>query len=259
LITLFQQPDREIDDVAELMREDPSLTAGVLRHANSASSLPDQPIVDVFDAITWVGFSHVYQAILAKFASQSLRLPKGVCGINVDELWHHSAIAAVHAAAIARRVEENETVAFTAGLLHDVGKIILSMAEGQAYNLMITKAGVDGSSLQAAEKRHFGFDHAEIGAHLLRRWGLPAEISEPVLHHHDIDWDQPSALTCALVCLGNIMAHDFEAEFPVKRYEPTRALSAMRLLQLEEGDVVSLLKVAQKDLKHMSGLLDDRA
>ena len=64
MIALFQQPDREVGDIVELMRQDPSLTAEVLRHSNSAYFCLEEPIVDVFEAITRLGFHEVYQTVV---------------------------------------------------------------------------------------------------------------------------------------------------------------------------------------------------
>jgi putative nucleotidyltransferase with HDIG domain len=255
LITLFQQPDRDIDDIAELIRQDPSLTAGVLRHANSAYCLPDEPIVEVFEAIAWVGFAQVYQAVLAKLASQSLQLPKGACGIDVDQLWHHSAIAGVCAGAIAKRVGENEGLAFTAGLLHDVGKIVLSLAEGEEYTALAKKVGAGGSAMQEAEEIHFGFGHAEVGASLLGRWGLSKRITEPVARHHQVNCGQPEDKICAVVSLGNIMAHAADGTLLGGDYDSERAASAMRVLRLGQDDLAAILDGAQKDIAQMTGLM----
>jgi putative nucleotidyltransferase with HDIG domain len=255
LISLFQRPDREVDDIVELILQDPALTAGVLRHANSAFAVPEEPIVDVFDAITWVGFSQVYQAVVAKLASQTLQLPKGAVGIDVDRLWRHSAIAGVSAGAIARRVQESESLAFTAGLLHDVGKIVLSLAEGANYAALVEKAGDRGAALLEAEERAFGFGHAEIGSRLLTRWGLPDTIFEPVRQHHQANWSQPLERINAVVSLANVMAHAAEANIPGGQYESETALGAMRVLQLNEDDLAALLKRAEKDIARMTGVL----
>jgi putative nucleotidyltransferase with HDIG domain len=255
LISVFQQPDREVDDIVELILQDPALTAGVLRHANSAFSVPEEPIADVFDAITWVGFSQVYQSVVAKLASQTLQLPKGACGIDVDRLWHHSAMTGVCAGAIAKRVQENESLAFTAGLLHDVGKIVLSLAEGADYVALVEKAGDRGTALAEAEEMAIGFGHAEVGGRLLTRWGLPDNIFEPVRQHHQANWSQPLERISAVVSLSNVMAHAAETSIPGSQYESEVAAGALRVLQLKEDDLASLLKRAEKDFARMAGVM----
>ena len=255
MISVFQQPDRDVDEVVELIIQDPALTAGVLRHANSAFSAREEPIADVFDAITWVGFSQVYQAVVARLASQAMQLPKDHRGMDGDQLWQHSVAAGVSAGAIARKVQENEALAFVAGLLHDIGKIVLSLAEGDAYPLLTKQAGCRGSAVQAAETRLFGFGHNEVGSRLLLRWGLPQNIFEPVRQHHQVEWSPPHERICAVVSLGNIMAHTVGDAIPEGHYDSAEAMGAMGVLNLTESDLTALLKHTEKDIARMTGVL----
>ena len=252
LVSLFQKPDRDIDEVAGLIRQEPSLAAGVLRHANSASFGPEEPIGDVHDAIAWIGFGQVYQAVLTKLASQSLQLPKGTCGIDADQLWQHSAIAGVCAGAIAKRVQENESMAFTAGLLHDIGKVVLTMADGSAHGKLIKLAGSEGLLLDGAEATFFGFGHAEIGGGLLHLWGLPEEIWKPVKFHHQAYRSHSHERICAVVSLGNIMAHAAVQADSKDHYVSQEAVRAMDMLQLVENDLAMLLRNSQDDIRQMA-------
>jgi putative nucleotidyltransferase with HDIG domain len=255
MIALFQQSDHEVKDVVELMSQDPSLTAEVLRHANSAYCCNEEPIVDVFEGITKLGFYEVYQIVVSKLGSQALRRPRNACGMDVEKLWRHSVMAAVGAGLIAREVQENEGLAFTAGLLHDIGKTVLALAEGSKYTALTQKIGDGGSQLEGVEALLFGFGHAQVGARLLSQWGLPEEISVPVLHHHQVRWVEPFERICAVVSLGNIMAHSAEANIPGKLSDSEEAASAMAVLQLREDDMATLLQEAQDDIKRMTGLL----
>jgi len=259
LITLFQQSDRDVDDVANLIRQDPSLTAGVLRHANSACMVPDEPVTEVFDAIALVGFAEVYNAVVTKLASQTLRFPKGMTGIDVDKLWRHSAIAAVCAAAIAREIGESESLAFTAGLLHDVGKIVFSLAEGARYTALTKKGGMEGTEMQSLEMGLYGFDHAEVGARLLEKWGLPAEISQPVGNHHLVNRGEALGRASATVSLGNILAHGSEIKEPDKLFKTVEAMSALHVSKLKETDLKRILQDSQKAIEQMTSALESRS
>jgi putative nucleotidyltransferase with HDIG domain len=255
LVVLFQQPDRDVDEIVELMRQDPSLTAEVLRHSNSSYFGHEEPIVDVFEAITRIGFYEVYKTAVARLGSQALQRPQSAGGVEVEKLWRHSAIAAVTAGVIARKVQENEGLAFTAGLLHDVGKMVLSAAEGGIYATLTKESGDSGSSLQRTEAMLFGFGHAEVGGQLLSRWGLPEDITVPVSLHHQVDWAKPYDRVGAVVSLGNFMAHAADDAVPEKQYESPEAVCAMSVLQLGEDDMAVLLEDAQNDIKRMTGLL----
>jgi putative nucleotidyltransferase with HDIG domain len=255
LVSMFQKPDRDVDEIVELMRQDPSLTAEVLRQSNSAYYGWEEPIVDVFDAITRMGFYEVYQTATARLGSHALRLPPGVSGADVEKLWRHSATAGVTSGVIAQRVQENESLAFTAGLLHDIGKIVLNSAEGAKYGAVINEVGDGGPNLDTTEAMRFGFGHSEVGGRLLSRWGLPDDIWMPVNFHHQVNWPEPIQRICAVISLGNIMAHAAEANVPGNPYESHEAAKAMQLLDLREDDMVAMLDDAREDIEHMTDLL----
>ncbi len=155
LISLFRQPDRDVDEIVELIRRDPSLTAEVLRYSNSAHFGHDECILDVFEATMRVGFYKVYQTAVARIGLEALSLPQRTGSINMAAICRHSAAAAATAGAIARRIGEPEGLAFTAGLLHDVGKIVLASAEGAQYGRLINDLGESGSSLERSESKIF--------------------------------------------------------------------------------------------------------
>lgn len=257
LISLFQQPDRDLDEIIQLMRQDPSLTAEVLRQSNSAYFGNEEPIVDVFDAVTRMGVYEVYRTATARLGSQALRLPPGVCGTDVEKLWHHSATTGVTASMIAKQVQDNEGLAFTAGLLHDIGKIVLAAAEGPVYKALTEELGDSGTALDAAEKQQFGFGHAEVGACLLVRWGLPEEICAAVGAHHEAAWPEAFERSCAVVSLGNILAHAADASVPGSHYESPEAVAALRLLGLLEDDLNNMLQEAQEDIARMTEMLSN--
>jgi putative nucleotidyltransferase with HDIG domain len=254
LTELCQLPDHGVDEVFELIRKDPALTGEVLRHSNSARFAHDKPIADIFEAITRVGYYEIYRAAVSKLCSQLLQVPDGVCSMEVEKLWHHSAMAAVSAAAVARKVHENEDLAFTAGLLHDIGKVVLASAEGNAYTALTDGIGDKGDRLHSAEARQFGFSHADIGGRLITQWGLPQDIAAPILHHHELDWAEPFERICAVVSLGNIMAHAANDGSPGGEYNPQTAVRAMDILHLHETDMPMLMLNAKIELECMGGL-----
>jgi putative nucleotidyltransferase with HDIG domain len=255
LIGLFQQPDPDVDQIVELMSRDPSLTAEVLRHCNSAYLGGDEHIVDVFDAIMRLGFYTVYQSAVGKLGMQALSSSQRTFGMDVAALWQHSAATAATAGAIARRVEGSEGLAFTAGLLHDVGKIVLASAEGARYVTLANEFADNGSLLEEKETEMFGFAHGEVGARLLDLWGLPEEISVPVRHHHRIDWPQPHERMCAIITLGDCMAHGTVAKTPEVQYGSKEAICAMSALDLGKDAMILLQQEAEADIEKLTKLL----
>src|SRR6185295_7116319 len=140
---------------------------------NSAALSGAEPASDMFEAVTRLGFYEVYCVVAAVVGARTMSLGKGKGDVDVGSLWRHSVVTAVVAETLARRVQEAEAVAFTAGLLHDIGKLVFASVEGSQYAGILRQTGAFGPGLADAEQAAFGVSHASIGARLLGRWGLP--------------------------------------------------------------------------------------
>jgi len=185
LIALFRRPDADVDDIVQLLRRDPALAVEVLRRCNNSFFGNGTVIQDVNEAVYRLGFYEVYQITVSLFGMRALSAPKAVPGFPAEELRRHSSIAAIAAGAIAREVGVSEGTAFTTGLLHDLGKLVLALGEQARYVALIDDCKRASDSLSRVEKEAFGFNHSELGAQLLRRWGVPEEVVLPVLSHNE--------------------------------------------------------------------------
>ena len=255
LIGLFRQPDRDVDEVVRLMGQDPALTAEVLRRCNSSFVGDDQPVTEINEAVFRLGFYEVYRISVTLFGLQALPSAKVISGLDVEKLWQHSAYTAIVGGALSRELNESEGAAFTAGLLHDVGKIVFATAEGPRYAELLEHHGSCGSGGYEAEKLAFGFNHGEVGARLLDRWGVPDEVSVPVLCHHQLHSSQSYPRLAAIVNLANVVAHFLEDEALEKRCALPAASQAMELLELETEDLPRLLDLARSDVKRLHSSL----
>jgi len=177
-------------------------------------------------------------------------------GLDVGSLWRHSVVTAVAAASLARRVQEAEATAFTAGLLHDIGKQVFNSVEGSTYADLVRQTGAFGQSADA-EQTAFGVTHARIGGRLLARWGLPENVSAAALHHHaSPKLAEPFAQLAAIVSLANILAHQMIDQAD---HAPDLQLchpDAVMLLQLSADDVAPLVAEIQSGLERVQSLLD---
>jgi putative nucleotidyltransferase with HDIG domain len=185
LIDLFRRPDTDVDEIVSLLSRDPALCVEVLRRCNSAFFAQDTPVMDINEAVFRMGFYEVYQMTVSLSGMRALTPKENVRGFSAEALQRHSNIAAIAAGALALEVEEPEGIAFTAGLLHDVGKLVLALGERDKYVAVVEECRTSGASLSEKEKTVFGFNHDEIGARLLQRWGVPVEVVMPALGHND--------------------------------------------------------------------------
>lgn len=246
LISLFRQPDRDVDEVVSLMKADPSLTAELLHRCNSSYYGYEEPVLDVADAVFRLGFYEVYRMSVALFGLNAIS-NKGIAnGVQVEQLWRHSAITAIAAGLIAREMNESEGIAFTAGLLHDVGKIVLGSSDPKKYSGLLKEHGQHGAALNKAEELSFGFEHGKLGARLLSRWDVPEQVSIPVLGHHQIAWTGPFERLSAIINLANLMAHRIETKEPDNLPEMVHAIT---LLGLKQEDVPELEQQIRAEVK----------
>ena len=184
LMRLLNQPDSDTSRIVKMLSYDPALTANILRVSNSAYFATSSPTSDLQEAVTRMGFQEVYQLVAAATGARLLGAAQPVYGLEQGELWRHSLAVAIIAQLIAAKIGENENLAFTAALLHDIGKTILSNSLSTAYVKVIKETEMTGVSLMELETKQFGINHAELGGQLLQHWHFPPNIVAAVWFHH---------------------------------------------------------------------------
>jgi putative nucleotidyltransferase with HDIG domain len=197
-------------ELERVVRPDPALTANLLRVANSAMFRGVRPIGTVREAVARMGTRNVF-AVAAGAAFRRV-IPARIPGFELDAtaFWRHAVATATIAARLDRKHHgPGSELVFTAGLLHDVGKLVLGVfLERYAADLATRLAGED-LSFVAAERELLGTAHPEVGEAIARRWGLPAPIGLAARYHH-----QPTAAPrgagrhiAGLVHIGSALAH----------------------------------------------------
>lgn len=255
LMTLFRKPDRDVDEVLQLMSHEPSLTAEVLKRCNSAFFGGDGPIVDVSEAVFRLGFYEVYQMVAAMFAARAFSMPEISNVVPLDSLWHHSVTTAVAARTMASDLGETEGVAFTAGLLCNVGVLVLASAERSKYVELVRRSGWLGLDLARAERELLGLDHAEVGARLLSRWGMPPSIAIPVRHHHDLAGTESFKQTLSILILADRVARAICEGDATNPEHWDEEADTMLSLNFTPETMVSVMHRTQSGVKRIKGFI----
>jgi len=172
-----------VQQVAEILRSDPATSAKLLRLVNSPYFGIPGGVSDVARAIPFVGFNTLYQLVLSISVLETL----GGGAFDAKALWVHSLTVATAARELATEVKlPDPGVVFTAGLLHDMGKIALARIDpgkmAKAFELVKT----EGISIDSAERRVGLAAHDKIGARLAKKWKFPATLTTPIEMHHAI-------------------------------------------------------------------------
>jgi len=174
-----------VQRVADVLRGDPATSAKLLRLVNSPYFGIPGGVSDVARAIPFVGFNTLYQLVLSISVLETLRVGAG--GLDPRALWTHSLTVAVAARELAQEVRFNDPGAcFTAGLLHDMGKIALAKLDPDRLSAACAMMRSEGVTQDVAERKHGLMPHDTIGSRLARQWKFPASLAVPIEHHHAI-------------------------------------------------------------------------
>lgn len=191
LLDLLDDATVGADEVLAVIEKDPSLTANLLKLCNSAYYGLRAQVTTTREALIRLGNLTVVNLAFAASMGDILRGPLAAYRLDRDNLWHHAlatAVAAAHlagtgpGAAMGARRSLREK-AFTAGLVHDIGKLVANRP--LRAHLEQLPVGVDATAMMAAEAEILGFDHAEIGAALAAAWNFPPLLVVIIGSHHD--------------------------------------------------------------------------
>lgn len=194
-------------DLAAVIATDTAMTAKLLRLANSAYYGFPRRITTVRDSVVLIGFRAVRAGAIA--AAMIDLFPSSNDGqFSSDLFWGHSVACALVAEAMAKETGyARPDEAFTVGILHDIGRLVLSQYVPEAFGRVMYQALHEGKSLQEKELEEFGFEHAELGAALAERWSFPAEIRAAIAEHHDLEHAPDRSGLTYVVAHANALCH----------------------------------------------------
>jgi putative nucleotidyltransferase with HDIG domain len=203
---LASSPLTGMSDLVRIIRNDPPLTAKILRVANSAFYGMPRRIESLNMALVVLGMREINNLVTCISVLRAFP-GHGGAGLDRNRFWEHSAGTGEIARVIASRLHLRlHGVEFTAGLLHDVGKIVLDQHFHQEFAEALRVAREEGLSSAEAERRVIGVDHAEIGAWLADAWALPPAISESIRYHHQPALSPESRTLTAVIHMANLFA-----------------------------------------------------
>jgi putative nucleotidyltransferase with HDIG domain len=182
VIACVAHPDFRMEQVRDLIEEDPALASRILRVANSAAFHARVPCASIQDAIVRMGARTVADLASGMAAMTAFADLKGA-GKAVRE---HCVGTAAIVRALAYRMSDgvDPAVAFLAGLLHDIGKLLILQTRHQSYAELVAATAGTPDELHLQEREFLGYDHAVLGGHVLAKWGLPNPVPKIVAWHH---------------------------------------------------------------------------
>ncbi len=208
-LALLKLENVGIQELAQSILRDPGMTAAILRVVNSTYYALPRNISRVPEAISYIGLEETKHIIYVSFA-------RNLFGAGMSgKSWRHAVASAFIAEGIALHSGLDGDESYIAALLHDIGKTFLqTKIAPRYYSIMSALENVDKDSVILAEQRVFGYDHAEIGERLLRRWNFDERLVRAIGLHHQAQ--QPNEPLCQVVALANQVAHQIEVPTPSK-------------------------------------------
>jgi HD-like signal output (HDOD) protein len=202
MLVTVNRENATVDQLAKLIARDQSLAARLLRLANSAFFAIRTRVTSIPQAVTLLGFARVRNLVLGLSIWTAFDAQDPAGRRYRARMWVHTAMVAATARMLVERTGGDGGTAFAAGLLHDVGKLVLGLRLGASYWSLLDEAAARGVDAAAVETEAFGCHHATVGGWLLQLWQLPPALVDPVALHHDpltaeFGLDVPAAVAAA--------------------------------------------------------------
>ena len=219
--SMVSDPNSTASDIGDIISQDPALTARLLRVVNSAFYAFPSQIDTISMAITVLGTRQLRDLVMTTSVINRFRdIPANV--VDMENFWCHSLTTAIAAKNFANHMKiSNSDRLFVAGLLHDIGKLVMYITLPDPSRQVMEIAGEPQIDSDHVEEAIFGFNHAELGAELLRQWKLPESLIEPVAYHHVPTSAKVYQQETAIVHLANVIANNIQS--PISTDDDTMA------------------------------------
>jgi len=255
IMEAIADPDASALDLGKHIAADQSLSATLLRQVNSAFYGFYRKITTVKDAIVILGFREVQNLVLAASAFRSFA--KSTSPYDRNQLWRHSLATAMAAERIAKRLSlEADGSHFSAGLLHDIGKVALDSVYPDNFQEAVKRAVESQRPLYEVEPEIFGMDHAEVGGVLGEHWNLPPLLTEALRRHHTPDQAMLSPQLAHVTALANYLAYVAGYGESSNVGEHAYPMSSAMALKIDPGkfqDIIQDLQQAKERIDAMLG------
>ncbi len=210
LFELIHLPSTGAADIAKVIAVDPNLTARLLRMANSSFYNFSRKIDTISRAVTVIGTTELYQLVLSISAVKTFAgVPNEL--VDMETFWRHSVYTGLLARTLAVRANIlHPERLFVAGLMHDLGSLVLYHQRPQEMRDLLLLANGDEELLYHAEMESLGFSHASVAAKLMEQWQLPVSLVEAIHCHHQPEQAVAAHIEAHLLYLANQLVNESE-------------------------------------------------
>jgi len=206
LRSLLNDDSRYISQIADIIRRDPSLTARLLRLVNSVYYGMSAPVNNLEEAVFYLGLRQIRQLVMVTPIIEDFQKLAGDTPFSWRDFWRHCIGTAILTREVWSSIQPSmDETDYVAGLVHDVGKIIMASAFPQHFHYIYQGPWDVNSDVIERERTILGIDHAKLGALYLRRHNLPSVLVETTLYHHTPELAGSSATLAASVQVADLL------------------------------------------------------
>jgi HD-like signal output (HDOD) protein len=257
LTETINHPCSSIADIAKIITEDQGLTARLLKLANSPMFGYYSEIDSIHKAVTIIGTQQLRDMVLAVSVIEVFtNIPEEL--INMKSFWQHSIACGIIARALATyRREPNVERFFAAGILHDVGQLVMCTTIPDIVREMLSISRQENALHFSTELAHLGFTHATVGGEVFRKWKIPVSIAEPVACHHNPTKAHMFPLEAAVVHLADSICLAMGLGCSGERLVPPLNPVAWNRLDIPAGALATIVKQVESQLEETFAILGD--
>ncbi len=251
LLDSCQNPEIKVGALAGIVDKDAAISAKVLQLVNSAFIGTRQAIRSIEQAVVYLGMDAVRNLAISISVQQVFRRVETNGLLSIDRFWHHSYTNALLSRNIALAVHTVEpTDAYLAGLLHDIGKLLLWMAFPGSYAPLLLKGiRCHDARLAFLEEEKLHVNHCQAGAWLCEQWHLPSLIIDAIrFHHHSLDEVRQALPLTKIICLSDLLSHHGPDS-------PECLLAAEQLFGMDRQAVARLMHGLDEQVEQIAGQL----
>lgn len=234
VMRLVNSPNYRIKDIASEIRKDQVLSAKLLNLCNSVSASPSRRIDSIDHALVMLGERWILQMVVSASVEMFFQHSERGYSLCKGGLYHHAmgtALAAEKLAELTGKVSPD--VAYTAGLLHDIGKVALDQYVSELHPFFYRRVYSDELSLVEVEREALGVTHPMIGERLAELWDLPGNLKDAIGYHHEPEKASVDLELSHLIYLANLLMSRFQVGSQMERNEPDRLHSSAETLDLD--------------------------
>lgn len=254
VLASFGRPDVDVDEIARKISVDQGMVTRVLRVANSAFYGFNGKVGTMHDAVVLLGLHNVRSLVVAAGLIHQFS-PKDGQMFDRNAFWLHNIGTGVCARVLADKLGKDGELAFTAGLLHDVGRLVVEACCPEKFSAVAARCLADDISMIKAEQLVLGVDHAQIGFEAAERWNFPAAIRQAIRDHHQPG--ETSGFLADIVHVANVLCHALDIGNAGYDYVPPLSGAVWQRLGLRWETVRDCLPEIERQNNAASQMMSD--